>query len=108
MPNQPTATAPSAMGAGAGPPVPPPALRLVRFRVRNFRGLSDATVELGETTVLMGENNVGFQAGDRVVVEGFQKVKPGALVKTVQWAGSAAAAMPAAPAKPETSSQPAK
>ena len=52
----------------------------------------------------------GLQAGDRVVVEGFQKVKPGALVKTVQWAASApaAAAVPTAPAKSDTISQPAK
>ena len=35
----------------------------------------------------------GLQGGESVVVEGFQKVKPGAVVKTVQWnpaAGSAA------------------
>ncbi len=58
----------------------------------------------------------GLQAGDRVVVEGFQKVKPGALVKTVQWPGAAstpAAGVAAAPATPATAtaatnSQPAK
>lgn len=50
----------------------------------------------------------GLQAGDRVVVEGFQKVKPGVVVKTVQWSGAAAgsvatatAAAPAA-AKPQS------
>ena len=39
----------------------------------------------------------GLQAGERVVVEGFQKVKPGAVVKTVQWAGAAPTS-----AKPQT------
>ena len=29
----------------------------------------------------------GLKGGERVVVEGFQKVKPGAVVKTVQWTG---------------------
>lgn len=49
----------------------------------------------------------GLKAGDRVIVEGFQKVKPGALVKTVQWSG--ASGMPAAAATaPGTSSQSAK
>lgn len=61
----------------------------------------------------------GLQAGDRVVVEGFQKVKPGAVVKTVQWAGvtgsravtsAAVSAAPGAPAaaEPVNNSQPAK
>jgi membrane fusion protein (multidrug efflux system) len=29
--------------------------------------------------------NEGLQAGDQVIVEGLQKVKPGAAVKVVQW-----------------------
>lgn len=49
----------------------------------------------------------GLQTGDRVVVEGFQKVKPGVLVKTVPWDG--AAGSPAATAAAAgTNSQPAK
>lgn len=41
----------------------------------------------------------GLKEGDRVIVEGIQKVKPGATVKPVQWtpAGTAAAAGQAAP-----------
>lgn len=31
----------------------------------------------------------GLTPGEKVVVEGFQKAKPGAVVKTVQWTGSA-------------------
>jgi membrane fusion protein (multidrug efflux system) len=50
----------------------------------------------------------GVKAGDRVVVEGLQKVKPGATVTTVPWkdptkaapATAAPAAQPAAPAAP--------
>lgn len=33
----------------------------------------------------------GLQAGDRVIVEGLQKAKPGAAVSTVAWAGAAKA-----------------
>jgi membrane fusion protein (multidrug efflux system) len=53
----------------------------------------------------------GLKAGDRVIVEGFQKVKPGAVVKPVQWKqgpanpGQSQGAAPqasAAPAKPGT------
>ncbi|MGE5516860.1 MAG: efflux RND transporter periplasmic adaptor subunit [Bacteroidota bacterium] len=43
--------------------------------------------------------NSGVQAGDRVVVEGLQKIRPGAEVRPVE-AGAAKAAAPAAPAKP--------
>ncbi|MDY7573693.1 efflux RND transporter periplasmic adaptor subunit [Actimicrobium sp. CCI2.3] len=44
----------------------------------------------------------GLKAGDKVIVEGFQKVKPGAVVKAVQWKEPAAAdAAPAAPATPD-------
>ncbi|MBJ7311037.1 efflux RND transporter periplasmic adaptor subunit [Rugamonas sp. CCM 8940] len=46
----------------------------------------------------------GLQAGERIIVEGFQKAKPGALVKPVPWAGPAAAASTsAAPAAPAAS-----
>lgn len=37
-------------------------VRLVRFRVRDFRGIEDATLDLGMTTVVIGENNVGKTA----------------------------------------------
>lgn len=44
----------------------------------------------------------GLQAGEQVMVDGFQKVRPGAPVKPVPWnpggAGAATAAAPAAPA----------
>lgn len=44
----------------------------------------------------------GLKAGDRVIIEGFQKLRPGAPVKPVPWnAGKAApAAAPAAPSAP--------
>jgi membrane fusion protein (multidrug efflux system) len=42
----------------------------------------------------------GLKAGDRVIVEGLQKVQPGAPVKAVEWKNAAAATPPAtAPAK---------
>jgi membrane fusion protein (multidrug efflux system) len=49
----------------------------------------------------------GLKEGDRVIVEGLQKVRPGATVKPVQWspAGAPAAATGQA-AKPEASAQP--
>ncbi len=41
----------------------------------------------------------GLQAGDQVIVDGFQKLRPGATVKGVPWqAGGAAPVAPAAPA----------
>ena len=47
----------------------------------------------------------GLKEGDQVIVEGLQKVQPGATVKPVPWqkpapAGTAPAAAPAAPAAP--------
>ena len=39
----------------------------------------------------------GLQAGERVVVEGLQKIKPGVVVKTVQWTGATSS-----PAKPQS------
>jgi len=52
--------------------------------------------------------NSGLKEGDKVIVEGLQKVQPGATVKPVPWqkaaaagtAGAAASSAPAAPAKP--------
>jgi membrane fusion protein (multidrug efflux system) len=41
----------------------------------------------------------GLKAGDRVIVEGFQKVKPGAPVKAVQWNASPANGGPAVQAE---------
>ena len=38
----------------------------------------------------------GLKAGDRVIVEGLQKVQPGAVVKPVPWKNPAAGAAPAA------------
>lgn len=40
----------------------------------------------------------GLKTGDKVIVEGFQKIKPGAVVKPVPWTGIAAAPAAAAPA----------
>ncbi len=40
----------------------------------------------------------GLQAGDRVIVEGLQKARPGAMVKTVAWNGGAGKAADARPA----------
>ena len=40
----------------------------------------------------------GLKAGEQVVVEGFQKMRPGAPVKAVPWAGAASGAAPVAPA----------
>jgi membrane fusion protein (multidrug efflux system) len=40
----------------------------------------------------------GLQAGERVIVEGFQKVKPGATVRPVPWQGAAAKSSAAKPA----------
>lgn len=37
-------------------------MRLTQVRVRNFRGIKDLTVDLGDTTVLIGENNTGKTA----------------------------------------------
>lgn len=40
----------------------------------------------------------GLKSGERVIVEGLQKAKPGATVKTVQWAGTNGVPTPLAPA----------
>ena len=49
--------------APTGTPQPSPSgFRLTRVRIRNFRGIRDLTLELDETTVLIGENNSGKTA----------------------------------------------
>jgi membrane fusion protein (multidrug efflux system) len=60
----------------------------------------------------------GLKEGDQVIVEGLQKVQPGATVKPVQWkkpaaagatpAAAAPAAAPAAPAAPAADAKPAQ
>ena len=46
--------------APTGSPQPSPSgFRLTRVRIRNFRSIRDLTLELDETTVLIGENNSG-------------------------------------------------
>jgi membrane fusion protein (multidrug efflux system) len=42
----------------------------------------------------------GLKTGEQVIVEGFQKMRPGAPVKPVPWAGSAARPAPAAASAP--------
>jgi membrane fusion protein (multidrug efflux system) len=42
----------------------------------------------------------GLAAGEQVVVEGFQKIRPNAVVKPVPWQAAASAASAAAPAAP--------
>lgn len=37
-------------------------VQLARYRVRDFRGVQEATLDLGVTTVVVGENNVGKSA----------------------------------------------
>ncbi|WGG51713.1 efflux RND transporter periplasmic adaptor subunit [Rugamonas sp. DEMB1] len=49
----------------------------------------------------------GLQGGERIIVEGFQKAKPGALVKPVPWAGHAAAGAASASASAPPASAPA-
>jgi len=40
----------------------------------------------------------GLKGGEKIIVEGFQKAKPGATVAPSPWKGAPAAAAPAAPA----------
>jgi membrane fusion protein (multidrug efflux system) len=47
----------------------------------------------------------GLKAGDQVMVDGFQKLRPGAPVKPVPWSAAKAAA-PASPAAPAASARP--
>ena len=55
-------------GTRSAPPTPgdpgteTPGIRLTRVRIRNFRCIKDLTLELDETTVLIGENNSGKTA----------------------------------------------
>jgi membrane fusion protein (multidrug efflux system) len=44
--------------------------------------------------------NKGLQAGDQIIVEGFQKIRPGAPVQTMPWKGDKSAAAPAPDAAP--------
>ena len=44
--------------------------------------------------------NKGLQAGDQIIVEGFQKIRPGAPVQTIPWKGEKPAAAPASDATP--------
>lgn len=37
-------------------------MKLRRFQIENFRGIIDLDLELGDTTVLIGENNTGKTA----------------------------------------------
>lgn len=37
-------------------------MRITRLRIQNFRSISDLTVDLGETTVFIGQNNAGKTA----------------------------------------------
>jgi membrane fusion protein (multidrug efflux system) len=43
----------------------------------------------------------GLQPGDQVIVNGLQKVRPGAPVKAVEWNQDENSPAPAAPAVPE-------
>jgi membrane fusion protein (multidrug efflux system) len=45
----------------------------------------------------------GLQPGEQVMVDGFQKLRPGAPVKPVPWAATPAPAGAATPAKPAAS-----
>jgi membrane fusion protein (multidrug efflux system) len=48
----------------------------------------------------------GLKPGDRVIVEGLQKVKPGATVRVAPWKGQATVAQQDAPATPQSSQKP--
>jgi membrane fusion protein (multidrug efflux system) len=48
----------------------------------------------------------GLKSGDRVIVEGLQKVKPGATVRVAPWKGQAAVAQQDASAAPQPSQKP--
>lgn len=61
-----------------------------------------------KTGSAQGDNWVvsdGLKAGDRVIVEGVQKVKPGAPVKPVPWAGAVGTAPAAAQGQPAPAKQ---
>lgn len=45
--------------ASRGPQTTATGIRLSQVRIRNFRGIDDITVDLGQETVLIGENNTG-------------------------------------------------
>ena len=48
--------------ADSAPGTEPPGIRLTRVRIQNFRCIRDLTLDLDETTVLIGENNSGKTA----------------------------------------------
>ncbi len=37
-------------------------MRITRLHIQNFRSVKELTVDLGETTVLIGQNNAGKTA----------------------------------------------
>lgn len=66
---------------------------------------ADGKVSVRPVKVSLGQDRQwvvldGLAAGDPVVVEGFQKIRPNAVVKPVPWQASASAAPAAAPAAP--------
>jgi len=54
-------TVKTSAGEGSNSGLHQPFLRLERVRLRDFRAIADAVMELGDVTVIMGENNVGRQ-----------------------------------------------
>jgi membrane fusion protein (multidrug efflux system) len=63
------------------------------------------TVRIGGATGTQWIVTDGLKAGEQVIVEGFQKMRPGAPVKPVPWAAAASAA--GAPDAPSASTAPA-
>jgi membrane fusion protein (multidrug efflux system) len=66
---------------------------------------ADGKVSVRPVKVSLGQDRQwvvldGLAAGDPVVVEGFQKIRPNAVVKPVPWQAAASAAPAAAPAAP--------
>jgi membrane fusion protein (multidrug efflux system) len=61
-----------------------------------------ADMAQGDTWVV----SEGLKAGDRVIVEGLQKVKPGATVKPVAWKAPLTATESSGTAQPASSSRP--
>ena len=63
------------------PAVPETGLRLTSVRIRNFRCIRDLTLDLDETTVLIGENNSGKTAVLKAIELGLSRPRgPGARV----------------------------
>ena len=85
-PAQPVAPS-KAAGAPAPVPPPPPAplVRLSAARIREFRGVEDCSLSFDDSTVILGENNVGKSAilealdiavGDRFAATTDLRVRP--------------------------------